>query len=156
MLANIEQARNPFQISQCWAPLLSCSVASFLISCVGGREEIRRDDRLVPYGAGAGRARMNGGLSYFLISATSAAEARHESRRPVPGCPSVKSVNPSRPPLAFVCRCDAKARAGCGGVRGLPLLQAGHVEGAHRAHFHDRAEEGEKPTVTSPICPPTH
>lgn len=70
--------------------------------------------------------------------------------------PERQERRPLSPTYALVCRCDAKARAGCGGVWGLPLLQARHVEGPHRAHLHDRAEEGEKPTVTSPICPPTH
>lgn len=41
-------------------------------------------------------------------------------------------------------RCDAEARAGRGGVRGLPLLQAGHAQGPDRAHLHDCAEEGER------------
>lgn len=48
---------------------------------------------------------------------------------------------------ALVCRCDAKARAGCGSMRGIPLLQARHPEGFNRAHLNDRAKEGEKLTV---------
>lgn len=52
---------------------------------------------------------------------------------------------------ALVCRCDAKARAGCGSVRGIPLLQARHPEGFNRAHLNDRAKEGEKLSLTSSL-----
>lgn len=46
--------------------------------------------------------------------------------------------------LDLVCRCDAKARAGCGSLRGVPLLQTRHPEGFDRAHFHDCAKKGER------------
>lgn len=146
-LSNIELAENPFQILQRCAPPWSCSVASFLISCVGGREGITRGDRLVLNGAGAGRAQPErfALLLPDLSDQNSGFDVSHDARRP-----------PLSPTSAFVCRCDAKARAGCGGVRGLPLLQAGHAEGSHRAHLHDRAKEGEKPTAASSFCPPTH
>ena len=42
-----------------------------------------------------------------------------------------------------ICRCDAKARAGCGSLRGVPLLQTCHPEGFDRADFDDCATKGE-------------
>lgn len=58
-------------------------VVSFLISCVGGREGITRDDRLAFIGTGAGRAHMNEALSYFLVSALGLRlDVSHAARRP--------------------------------------------------------------------------
>lgn len=45
--------------------------------------------------------------------------------------------------LFSLCRCDAKARARGGSLRGLPLLQAHHHEGLDWAHFNDCAQKGE-------------
>lgn len=60
-----------------------CNFASFLISCVGGREGITRDDRLVLNGTGAGRAQMYGALTYFLISTIRLRrDVSHAARRP--------------------------------------------------------------------------
>lgn len=48
-----------------------------------------------------------------------------------------------RKPCVIVHRGHAQARAGCVGLRGIPLLQAGDSQGPDRTHLHDRAPEGE-------------
>lgn len=49
--------------------------------------------------------------------------------------------------LRLLRRGDAKARAGCVGLRGLSFLQARHPQGADRTHLDDRAKEGESLTA---------